>query len=49
LDLGFALTGDYLIRCNGGSVTVFEIEIKSDKVFSTKQYGNYENPSPRHQ
>ena len=37
LDLGVALTGDYLIRCNGGSVIVFDIEIKSDKVFSTKR------------
>ncbi|OLB91542.1 MAG: hypothetical protein AUH25_02415 [Thaumarchaeota archaeon 13_1_40CM_38_12] len=37
LDLGIALTGDYLIRCNGGLITIFEIEIKSNNNFVTKR------------
>jgi len=37
LDLGIALTGDYLIRCNVGLITIFEIEIKSNNNFVTKR------------
>ena len=39
IDLGIALTGDYLIRCNGGLITVFEIEVKSNDTFTTKRIG----------
>ena len=37
LDLGIALTGDYLIRCTGDLITVFEIEVKSNETFTTKR------------
>ena len=39
VDLGIALTGDYLIRCNGGLIAVFEIEVKSKETFTTKKIG----------
>ncbi|TLX94569.1 MAG: hypothetical protein E6K91_05775 [Thaumarchaeota archaeon] len=39
LNLGIALTGDYLIRCTGSMITVFEIEVKSNSNFATKRIG----------
>ena len=39
LDLGIASTGDYLIRCTGGLITIFEMEVKSHETFTTKRIG----------
>jgi len=39
VDLGIASTGDYLIRCTGGLITIFEMEVKSHEKFTTKRIG----------